>query len=76
MSAAIQGAKRFININGLPLEGKITNFYYYESLLSPYVTANFTYIDTGNSISANKEDDPQNRLGTIRSALPLRGVVS
>lgn len=73
MSAAIQGAKRFININGLPLEGKITNFYYYESLLSPYVTANFTYIDTGNSISANKEDDPQNRLGTIRSALPLRG---
>lgn len=73
MSVASQAAKRTININGVPLNGKVINFSYYESLLSPFVTANFTYVDTGNTVSANKKDDPQERLGTLRSALPLRG---
>ena len=73
MSIAAQAAKRTVSINGVPLTGKIVTFSYYESLLSPFVTADFSYIDTGNSVSANRSDDPQQRLGTIRSALPLRG---
>lgn len=73
MSIAAQAAKRTVSINGVPLTGKIITFSYYESLLSPFVTADFSYIDTGNSVSANRSDDPQQRLGTIRSALPLRG---
>lgn len=73
MSIAAQAAKRTININDVPLNGKVVTFSYYESLLSPFVTANFSYIDTGNSVASTRIDDPQERLGTLRSALPLRG---
>lgn len=73
MSIAAQGAKRIINIEDIPLKGKVVTFSYYESLLSPCITANFDYIDTGNTAVSPRIDDPQQRLGTLRSALPLRG---
>lgn len=73
MAIAAQAAKRIVNIDDIPLKGKVVEFSYYESLLSPFITANFNYIDTGNTVIANRKDDPQERLGTIRSALPLRG---
>lgn len=73
MSIAAQAAKRNININGIPLSGKVVTFNYYESLLSPFVSANLQYIDTGNTVAADRKDDPQERTGTLLSALPLRG---
>ena len=71
MSIAAQASKRVISVDGIPLSGKVTNFYYYESLLSPYVTANFNYVDTGNSIVASQSQDTQGRFGTLTSSLPL-----
>jgi len=55
------------------LEGRTTSFDYYESLLSPYVTANLTFIDSGNSVEANKKYDPQERLTNIFNGLPITG---
>ena len=51
------------------LDGKTVNFSYYESLYSPFITANMIYIDTGGSTTDNRSDKP----GTIREALPLTG---
>lgn len=53
------------------LLGRTVNFSYYESLLSPYITANLTYVDTGNAIQGNT--DTQERLGTILRSLPIEG---
>lgn len=47
-----------------PLEGKTIQLSYYESLLSPHITANLTYVDTGNSIKGNSSIDTQGRSGT------------
>lgn len=71
MSIAAQASKRVISVDGIPLSGKVVDFYYYESLLSPFVTANLTYVDTGNSVVAGKSQDTQERLGTLTSGLPL-----
>ena len=71
MSVAAQASKRVISVDGIPLTGKVVDFYYYESLLSPFVTANLTYVDTGNSVVAGKSQDTQERLGTLTSGLPL-----
>jgi len=55
------------------LDGKTTSFDYYESLLSPNVTAVMTFVDTGGAIKYNEEYDKQERLGGIYNALPLTG---
>lgn len=54
------------------LEGRTINFTYYESLLSPYITANLTYVDTGNGIKGETVDT-QERFGTILRSLPIEG---
>jgi hypothetical protein len=54
------------------LEGRTINFSYFESLLSPYVTANLTYVDTGNGIEGSATDT-QERFGTILNSLPIEG---
>jgi len=71
MSLATLQADRVILISGIPFHGKVSTFNYYESLLSPFITANLTYVDTGNT--AENKNDIQNRTGTLRDALPLRG---
>jgi len=55
------------------LEGKTTSFDYYESLLSPNITAIMTIVDTGGSIEYDSEYDRQERFGGIYNALPLTG---
>ena len=56
------------------LEGKTTSFDYFESLLSPNITARMTFVDTGGATNYDSEYDPQERLGGIYSALPLQGT--
>jgi hypothetical protein len=57
-------------VTPVALEGRTVRFSYFESLFSPYVEANLTYIDTGNGLSANGTDT-QERLGTIKSSFPI-----
>lgn len=67
--------KFVISKNGkeINLAGKVTSFDYYESLLSPNVTALVTFTDTGNSAPFDRKYDKQERLGTVYNALPLTG---
>lgn len=51
------------------LEFKTTSFDYYESLLSPNVTATMTFVDTAGALKNEKE----NRSGTIYNTLPITG---
>lgn len=53
------------------LKGGVVQFFYYESLFSPTITANLNFIDTGNSYSS--EEDTQGRYSTVFSSLPIRG---
>ena len=53
--------------------GKTLTFNYFESLYSPTVTANLIFVDAGGSIEADKDQDTQGRLGSIKSSLPLTG---
>jgi len=53
------------------LEGKTTSFDYYESVLSPNITASLIFEDTGGSVTYNNDYDRQERLGSIYNALPL-----
>jgi hypothetical protein len=55
------------------LEGKTVAFDYYESILSPNITANIVVLDTGNSVAYQSYYDSQERLGSIYNALPLTG---
>lgn len=71
MSVSILPAQRIISINGISFDENITTFNYYESLLSPFVTATFTYVDSGNSTKSST--DPQERVGTIRDSSFMRG---
>ena len=57
----------------ISLEGKTTIFDYYESVLSPNITATMTFVDTGGSVSYKKEYDRQGRIGSIYNALPITG---
>jgi hypothetical protein len=57
----------------IKLEGKTTSFDYYESLLSPNITAIMTVIDTGGSTEYDSEYDSQGRDGAIFNGLPLTG---
>ena len=55
------------------LVGKIASFNYFESVYSPEVTANLIFLDASGSIQADKSQDIQERLGTIKSSLPIVG---
>ena len=55
------------------LDGKTTSFDYYESVLTPNVTAKMTFVDTGGAVEYDKEYDKQERLGGIYNALPITG---
>lgn len=50
----------------------VSQFSYYESLMSPHITASLSYIDTGVSVKSESEQN-QERTGTVFSALPIRG---
>ena len=52
----------------IELLGGFLQFEYFESLLSPYTTANLSIIDTGYAIMAGAQEDLQERLGTLRSS--------
>ena len=62
-----------------PLQSKVTSFDYYESLLSPNITATVSYVDTGlvevdqNVATYDKEYDKQERPGTLYNTLPIVG---
>lgn len=55
------------------LEGKTVAFDYYESILSPNVSATMAVVDTGGSVAYTKDYDKQERLGSIYNALPITG---
>ena len=56
------------------LVGKTVGFTYYESLLSPNVTALLTFMDAGGAITPNKDYDRQdNKLTSIYNGLPITG---
>ena len=57
----------------ISLEGKTTSFDYYESILSPNITATMTFVDTGGSVGYPQEYDRQERVGSIYNALPITG---
>jgi len=67
------------NGKSFPLQSKVTSFDYYESLLSPNITATVSYVDTGlvevdqNATTYDKEYDKQERPGTLYNALPIVG---
>ncbi len=49
-------------------------FSYYESLLSPNITASITFVDTGGSIKSDSKYDPQGRITTVYNGLPITGL--
>jgi hypothetical protein len=51
------------------LIGKVVGFDYYESLLSPNVTATLAFVDTGSALL----DESNNVQGTIYNTLPITG---
>ena len=61
------------------LVSKVTSFDYYESLLSPNITATMSFVDSGlvedgeSSVTYDPEYDSQGRPGTIYNALPITG---
>ena len=55
------------------IAGKTAAFNYFESVYSPEVTANLIFVDASGSIQAGKDQDTQERLGSIKSALPITG---
>ena len=76
-SGANQGIRdAVVDITGEdPTGPKTVSFNYYESILSPSVTAILSIVDTGSSVGYDKQFDSQERLGTLSSALPLAGDV-
>ena len=55
------------------LVGKVASFNYFESVYSPEVTANLIFVDASGAIKADKAQDTQERLGSIKSSLPIIG---
>lgn len=51
----------------------VIDFSYYESILSPFISANVVYTDLGYSIKSNKSIDPAERRGTLVNSLPITG---
>ena len=52
-----------------PLIGKTVNFNYYESLYSPVVSGNLTYVDAGGST-----EDKRDNLTSIKDGLPITAL--
>ena len=55
------------------LVGKVVSFNYFESVYSPEITANLIFLDASGSLKADKAQDTQERLGNIKSSLPIIG---
>ena len=71
-----KGARRILSYTKTKkadIKGRTISFNYFESLYSPQVTANLIFVDAGGSIEADKDQDTQNRLGSIKSSLPITG---
>tara|TARA_B100000131_G_scaffold230254_1_gene222031 strand:- start:4814 stop:6094 length:1281 start_codon:yes stop_codon:yes gene_type:complete len=68
-------SKMVINKDGKTanIAGKTVSFEYFESVYSPELTANLVFVDAGTSIAADKEQDTQERLGSIKDSLPITG---
>ena len=66
------------NGRSFPLQSKVTSFDYYESLLSPNVTATMSFVDSGlvedgdSQVTYDKEYDKQERPGTLYNGLPIQ----
>jgi hypothetical protein len=56
--------------NGIDLSGGFISFQYFETLLSPHITATIHFIDTGKAVLAGETQDAAERLGTIHSSVP------
>jgi len=66
----------FISKDGgeeIDIKGKTISFDYYESILSPNITATMILMDTGGSVGYPQEYDRQERIGSIYNALPITG---
>ena len=67
------------NNKTFPLQSKVVRFDYYESLLSPNITATMIFVDSGlvekgdELVKYDKEYDKQERPGTLYNALPIVG---
>ena len=66
---------RVIDITGNNGATKATTFDYYESILSPNVTAVLTVADVASAINYDSKYENQDMQGTLSSALPLTGDV-
>ena len=65
---------KVVDISGAKRPGaRTTSFDYYESLLSPNVTALMTIVDTGGTTESDSKYDRQQRIGTLYNALPITG---
>ena len=78
MSASVSSLYEhlYIDRNGkrVDLAGKTISFKYYESLLSPILTANMIIVDTGSSpVPTSSSQDIQQRSGSIVNSLPIIG---
>lgn len=49
----------------------VVKFSYYESILSPFISANVVYTDLGYSVKSDKAIDPTERRGTLVNSLPI-----
>ena len=56
--------------SGIDLSGGFVSFEYYESLLSPHITAKIHFIDTGYAVLAGPTQDAAERMGTLYSSVP------
>jgi hypothetical protein len=54
----------------IELSGGFITFEYYESLMSPHITAKIAFIDTGKAVLAGATQDAAERLGTLQSSVP------
>ena len=50
-------------------EFRVGNVYYYENILSPYITGIITIISTAGSVES--KEDTQERIGSLHTSLPL-----
>ena len=67
---------KIVVVTGEDPEGaSVPTFDYYESLLSPNITAVMSVMDVGGTAQYDKKFDKQGRKGTLSSALPLTGDV-
>ena len=75
-SASSKYAHLVINKDGKTanIQAKTIQFNYYESLYSPIVTATLSFIDSGGSVKADKEQDSNERLTNIHDGLPITGL--